>query len=69
MPAGRVHLGNVGWGCIGAWFSGQWHDAGAQHYVASVRSHLTLHAWDKVRLLANVVRPSRRVDAASRLTC
>ena len=26
------------WGCVGAWFSGDWHSAGATRYLARVRA-------------------------------
>ena len=28
------------WGSIGAWFSGRWHDAGAEGYVAAVKDYM-----------------------------
>ena len=33
------------WGCVGWWFSGGWHDAGAEDYIAKVRGHLVSRAW------------------------
>jgi hypothetical protein len=33
------------WGSIGAWFSGRWHDAGAEGYVGKVRSYLRQRVW------------------------
>jgi hypothetical protein len=34
------------WGCVGAWFSGEWYDAGARRYVEEVRGHLEQRTWD-----------------------
>ena len=34
------------WGCIGAWFSGDWYDAGAQDYIAGVRDHYQSRTWE-----------------------
>ena len=34
-----------GWGCVGAWFSGSWHDPGAQDYVATVQKLLARRDW------------------------
>ena len=33
------------WGSIGAWFSGRWHDAGAEGYVKKVKRYLRLRVW------------------------
>jgi hypothetical protein len=33
------------WGCVGAWFSGGWYDAGAKTYIASVQQHLANQDW------------------------
>ena len=34
------------WGCVGAWFSGHWYDAGAQEYINSVQTHLRDRTWE-----------------------
>lgn len=34
------------WGCIGAWFSGEWYDDGAGDYIAEVRGHLIERTWE-----------------------
>lgn len=34
------------WGCVGAWFSGQWKDAGANDYIGKVRGHLDTRVWE-----------------------
>jgi hypothetical protein len=33
------------WGSIGAWFSGRWHDPGAESYIAKVKSYLAQRVW------------------------
>jgi autotransporter family porin len=33
------------WGCIGAWFSGNWWDQGARKYVAEVQGHVAGRTW------------------------
>jgi hypothetical protein len=33
------------WGSVGAWFSGRWHDPGAQRYIAKVKQYLRERVW------------------------
>jgi hypothetical protein len=33
------------WGCVGAWFSGDWHDQGAEDYVGLVQKLLARKDW------------------------
>jgi hypothetical protein len=33
------------WGCEGQWYSGNWHDAGAETYIATVHSLLVTRPW------------------------
>jgi hypothetical protein len=33
------------WGSIGAWFSGRWHDGGAEAYVAAVKDYMAKRIW------------------------
>jgi hypothetical protein len=33
------------WGSIGAWFSGRWHDAGAETYVGAVKDYMSKRIW------------------------
>jgi hypothetical protein len=33
------------WGCIGRWFSGSWHDPGANQYIQKVQSTLASKTW------------------------
>jgi hypothetical protein len=43
------HVGPYGpgdlWGCIGLWFSGRWHTAPAEDYIAKVQSYLQNRVW------------------------
>ena len=34
------------WGCIGRWFSGRWHTAAAEQYIAKVKNYLDRHIWE-----------------------
>jgi hypothetical protein len=43
-----TYLGNTRgdeWGCLGAWFSGDWHDDGAEAYIERVTANLAAKAW------------------------
>jgi autotransporter family porin len=33
------------WGCVGFWYSGRWHDAGAESYIAKIKQYLADHTW------------------------
>jgi hypothetical protein len=33
------------WGCVGYWYSGNWHDAGAENYIAQVKNYLNTKPW------------------------
>jgi hypothetical protein len=33
------------WGCAGAWYSGRWHDAGAQTYISHVQANQSSQPW------------------------
>ena len=35
------------WGCVGAWFSGEWHDPAAKKYIQEVRVHLADRLWEQ----------------------
>jgi autotransporter family porin len=34
------------WGCIGRWYSGRWHDAGAETYITRVKMYLNQRIWE-----------------------
>jgi len=38
--------GDLG-GAVGQWFSGGWHDAGAENYIQAVRRHYTNRTWEQ----------------------
>jgi len=40
-------LGGPGdlYGCVGSWFSGDWHSADADRYIAEVQGNLSAHIW------------------------
>jgi hypothetical protein len=40
----RYRAGDL-WGSVGAWFSGRWHDAGAESYIAKVKQYLRERVW------------------------
>ncbi len=40
------HAGDI-WGCIGAWYSGQWYDQGALQYISMVKTQLSNKTWLK----------------------
>ena len=33
------------WGCVGNWFSGDWHSGAADRYSSEVQGHLNSHIW------------------------
>ena len=33
------------WGCVGNWYSGDWHDSGAQHYINETKGHYNNRIW------------------------
>ena len=43
--AAHGYQGGDLWGCLGWWFSGDWHDAGADDYIGKVQAHLEARAW------------------------
>ena len=34
------------WGCIGLWYSGQWHSAAADGYIARVKGYMNQQIWN-----------------------
>jgi hypothetical protein len=59
---GRYAAGDI-WGCVGSWYSGDWHDSGAEKYLSRVRSDLNRRTW----LQADW--PSVRPDCSARYGC
>jgi autotransporter family porin len=42
---GKDYTADDEWGCLGAHFSGQWYDDGADAYISSVQGQLAAHLW------------------------
>jgi autotransporter family porin len=45
---GNGYQAGDAWGCIGSWYSGDWHSAAANGYISRVQSDLNSQAWLKV---------------------
>lgn len=43
---GSPYRAGDAWGCVGRWFSGRWHTAPGDQYVAKVRGYLDQRIWD-----------------------
>jgi hypothetical protein len=39
------------WGCVGLWYSGSWHTAGAENYVERVKGFISERVWEQERFL------------------
>jgi autotransporter family porin len=35
------------WGCVGRWFSGGWHDSGANWYIGEVQGYMNQRIWEQ----------------------
>jgi hypothetical protein len=44
-PAGIPYAADDEWGCMGAYFSGQWHDPSAEGYISRVKGQLAGRSW------------------------
>jgi hypothetical protein len=33
------------WGCVGAWYSGDWHSIAAERYISGVKTEIHTHRW------------------------
>jgi hypothetical protein len=47
MPRGSQYHQGDAWGCLGAWFSGQWRNPPALGYIAQVKKYLREKIWLK----------------------
>jgi hypothetical protein len=45
VPEPQRYVKGDAWGCVGRWFSGRWHDTGAQQYIAKVRQYRKEKIW------------------------
>ena len=39
------HVSGDIWGCVGRWYSGEWHSPAAENYIAAVKQHLARRTW------------------------
>jgi autotransporter family porin len=46
VERGREYAAGDAWGCVGRWFSGQWHMAAGDGYVDRVRGYLDQRIWE-----------------------
>jgi hypothetical protein len=46
VERGRDYAAGDAWGCVGRWFSGRWHVAESDRYVARVRDYLSQRVWE-----------------------
>jgi len=44
-PKGIPYRAHDLWGSVGAWFSGRWHDPGAERYIVKVKQELYARDW------------------------
>lgn len=33
------------WGCVGSWYSGDWHSSAANGYISRVQGQMNNHTW------------------------
>jgi autotransporter family porin len=45
------------WGCVGRWYAGNWHAAGANRYIASVKTYMTERIWEQPSFTARQSQP------------
>jgi hypothetical protein len=45
VPESTPYKKGDAWGCVGRWFSGRWHDPGAQQYIAKVKMYKNERIW------------------------
>jgi hypothetical protein len=45
---GNGYAAGDAWGCIGSWYSGDWHSGAANGYISRVQASLTSQAWKNV---------------------
>jgi hypothetical protein len=65
---GAYRAGDI-WGCVGAWYSGGWYDAGAQGYINTVQTHLANRTWESystytLTAAPDTVAPGQAVTAS-----
>jgi len=45
VERGSQYGGGDAWGCVGRWFSGRWHTAPSDQYIAAVKDYLNQQIW------------------------
>jgi hypothetical protein len=45
VERGSQYAAGDAWGCVGVWFSGRWHDAGANGYITRVKDYRSQRIW------------------------
>jgi hypothetical protein len=45
VERGATYVAGDAWGCLGVWFSGRWHTAAAEGYIAKVKDYLAQRVW------------------------
>jgi hypothetical protein len=45
VERGATYAAGDLWGCVGVWFSGRWHTAAAEGYIARVQDYLAQRIW------------------------
>jgi len=45
VDRGSQYAAGDAWGCVGRWFSGRWHTADSDGYVARVKDYLNKRIW------------------------
>ncbi len=46
VERGSEYKAGDAWGCMGVWFSGRWHNAGADKYIARVKEYRAQRIWE-----------------------
>ncbi|MGP3982491.1 hypothetical protein [Streptomyces sp. KR80] len=46
VERGSEYRAGDAWGCMGVWFSGRWHNAGADKYIARVKEYRAQRIWE-----------------------
>ena len=46
VERGATYAAGDVWGCVGVWFSGRWHTAPAETYIAAVQDWLNQRIWE-----------------------
>ena len=47
QPRGKQYSAGDVWGCVGRWYAGSWYTAGANRYIASVKTYMNERIWEQ----------------------